>query len=157
MQKFSIEFKWGLILTILSILWSLLEKQMGLHDNQISKHMLYNIIFTFLAIPIYFLAIRDKKIDFFHNAMTWAQGFVSGAIVSVIVALLSPLITLFTYKIISPLYFKTAIDNAVAKGASLSNAQLYFNLESYMLQNAFTSISMGLVLSAAISLVLKNK
>lgn len=157
MRKFSIELKWGIVLTVLSLLWSLLEKQMGLHDHQISKHMLYNMIFTFLAVPVYFLAIRDKKVNYFYNVMTWAQGFVSGAIISVVLALLSPLVTLFTYKVVSPLYFEKATQTALSKGATLANAQMYFNLESYMLQNAFTALSMGLVVSAGIALLLKNK
>lgn len=157
MRKFSIELKWAIALTILSFLWSLLEKQMGLHDNKISKHMLYNMIFTFLALPVYFLALRDKKVNYFYNSMTWSQGFVSGAIISVIMALLSPLITLITYKVVSPHYFENAVQSAVSRGATLANAQMYFNLESYMLQNAFTAISMGLVVSAGISMLLKNK
>lgn len=156
MQKFSIEIKWAVILTSLYILWSLLEKQMGLHDEKISKHMLYNIIFTFVAFPIYLLAIKDKKSNFFHNNITWSQGFVSGSIISVITAIFSPAVTLITYNFISPNYFKTAIANAVVKGAPLLNAEMYFNMESYMLQNAFTALSMGLVLSSIVSVFTKT-
>ena len=156
MQKFSIEIKWALILTALSILWSLGEKQFGLHDEKISKHMLYNILFTLVAFPVYVLALRDKKANFFNNEMTWAQGFVSGAIVSVIVAIFSPAVSLITYTIISPEYFSKAVESAVAKGAPLANAEMYFNIESYMLQNAFTALSMGLVMSSIISLFTKT-
>lgn len=157
MQKFSIEIRWALILTILSILWSLLEKQMGLHDKQIAKHMLYNIIFTLVAFPVYLLALRDKRFNYFNNIMTWAKGFVSGAIISVIVAILSPGVTLLTYTIISPHYFKTAIAQAVGKGATLTNAEMYFNMESYLLQNAFTALSMGLVISSVAALFARNE
>lgn len=157
MQKFTIEFKWAILLTILAMLWSVLERQMGFHSEQVAKHMLYNIIFSFLVIPVYFLAIRDKKQNYFKNTITWAQGFVSGAIVSVIMAVLSPLVTLFTYNVVSPNYFDLAISSAIQKGVALQTAQMYFNLESYMLQNAFTTLSTGLVLSALIALLLKNK
>ena len=157
MQKFSIEIKWAIILTILYILWSFFEKQLGLHDEKISKHMLYNILFTLVAFAAYILGIKEKKRIFFQNDMTWAQGFVSGAIMSVITAILSPLVTLITYKVISPNYFQIAISNAVSKGAPLANAEMYFNMESYMLQNAFTALSMGLVISSIVSLFTKSK
>ncbi len=47
--------------------------------------------FAIIAIAVYVFALLDKRKRDFGGRMTWIQGFVSGVIISIIVALLSPL------------------------------------------------------------------
>jgi len=60
MNKFKLEIKWALLFTIMSLLWMLLERLLGLHDEHIEKHAIYT---NFIAIPsilIYVFALHQK-------------------------------------------------------------------------------------------------
>lgn len=158
MKKIAIEIKWGIVLTILHILWMYLEKHLGWHDASISKHPIYTLLFTFIAILIYFLAIKDKKQKIFNNLMDWKQGFLSGCIVALVATLFSPLVQILTSQVISPDYFQNAINHVVENNKmSIEAANSYFNLCSYIFQAAFGGLSTGIVISAIASYFLKSK
>lgn len=158
MKKFTIEIKWAVIFTIAGLLWMFLEKKLGWHDALIAKQPIYTMLFAIIAILIFVLAIKDKKVNFYNNNMDWKQGFLSGCIVSLIVAILSPLSQYITVEFISPNYFENAINNAVLNNKmTLENAKYFFNLKSYLFQAAFGGLSVGIVTSAIIAYFIKTK
>ncbi|MEE2771099.1 MAG: DUF4199 domain-containing protein [Bacteroidota bacterium] len=158
MKKFAIEIKWGIIFTIVALLWMFLEKQLGWHDELIAKQAIYTNFFGIIAIIVYVLAIRDKKKNFYQGDMTWTQGFISGMVVSVVVAILSPLAQYISLEVISPEYFPNVIDYAVENGSmTRENAGAYFNLKSYIIQSFFFSLVVGIVTSAIIALFLRSR
>ncbi|APU69075.1 DUF4199 domain-containing protein [Christiangramia flava] len=158
MKKFAIEIKWGIIFTIVALLWMFLEKQLGWHDELIAKQAIYTNFFGIIAIIVYVLAIRDKKKNFYQGDMTWTQGFISGMVVSVVVAILSPLAQYISLEVISPEYFPNVIDYAVENGSmTRENAEAYFNLKSYIIQSFFFSLVVGIVTSAIIALFLRSR
>lgn len=158
MNKIAIEIKWGIFFTISGLLWMFLEKSLGWHDELIGKHPIYSMMFSIVAIAIFVLALRDKKINYFQNKMDWKQGFLSGCIVSLVVTILSPISQYITSEVISPNYFQNAINYAVEnKTMTLESAQAFFNLKSYMFQAAFGGISMGIVTSAIVAFFMKTK
>ena len=158
MNKIAIEIKWGILFTISGLLWMYLEKSLGWHDELISKQPVYTMLFAVVAIVLFVLALRDKKINFFQNKMDWKQGFLSGCIISLIVALLSPISQFITSEVISPNYFENAIKFAVDHNRmSLEEAQAYFNLKSYIFQGAYGALSMGIVTSAIVAFFMKTK
>lgn len=107
---------------------------------------------------MYFLALKNKKQSFFNGLMNWKQGFISGMVLSVFIAILSPLAQYVISTYITPEYFNNVIEYAVeSKKMTLKNAQGYFNLNSYMLQSAFGALAMGLVTSAAVAFFVKSK
>lgn len=104
------------------------------------------------------LAIKDKKKNYYECKIDWKQGFLSGSIVALIVAILSPLNQYISMEIISPNYFQNAINNAVLNNnMSLENAKDFFNLKSYIFQTAFGGLSTGIVTSAIIAYFIKTK
>jgi len=134
------------------------EKAIGLHDEHIGQHAIYTNFFAIIAILIYVLALRNKKNDFFNGSMNWKQGFISGIVLSVFIAIISPLTQYIISTYISPEYFQNVIDFAVENGKmTLENAQGYFNLKSYMLQGAFGALAMGVVTSAVVAFFVKSK
>ena len=158
MNKIAIEIKWGIIFTITGLAWMYLEKMLGWHDELISKHPIYTMLFSVVAIAIFVFALKDKKKNYFQNQMDWKQGFLSGCIVSVIVALLSPMSQYITSEFISPNYFQNAINFAVENNRmTLEDAQAFFNLKSYIFQGAYGAISMGIVTSAIVAFFIKSK
>ncbi len=158
MNKIVIEIKWGIIFTVCGLAWMYLEKMLGWHDELISKHPIYTMLFSVVAIALFIFALKDKKKNYFQNQMDWKQGFLSGCIVSLIVALLSPMSQYITSEIISPNYFQNAINFAVDNNRmSLESAEAYFNLKSYIFQGAYGAMSMGIVTSAIVAYFIKTK
>ncbi len=158
MKKFKIEFKWAIIFTIASILWMVLEKSLGLHDEYISEHAIYTNIFAVIAITVYVLAIIEKKKYFYNGSMNWTQGFLAGLMLTIFVAILSPLAQYIVFHYISPDFFKNIIAYAVAnKIYTQAAADTYFTMNSYILQGIVGSISMGVITSAIVALILKTK
>ena len=158
MKNFRIEFRWALIFSMAQLIWMYFEKAIGLHDEHIDQHAIYTNLFAIVAIVIYVLALRNKKNDFFNGSMNWKQGFISGIVLSVLIAIISPLVQYIISTYITPDYFQNIIDYAVENGKmTLENAQGYFNLKSYMLQSAFGALAMGLVTSAVVAFFVKSK
>ncbi|HLA54605.1 MAG TPA: DUF4199 domain-containing protein [Flavobacterium sp.] len=158
MKNFSIEIKWGIIFTIASLLWMVLEKLVGLHDAFISRQLIYTNLFGFVAIAIYILAIMDKKKNFYHGNMDWQRGFLSGVIMAIVVACLNPLVNYITYTFISTNYFSEMINYQVSHNhMTLEKAQGIFNMDYYLYKDAIPDLSMGVVVSAVVALFLKTK
>ncbi|APS39036.1 MULTISPECIES: DUF4199 domain-containing protein [Salegentibacter] len=158
MKNYQIEIKWGVIFFAASLLWMYFEKLMGWHDVLIAKHAIYTNFFGLIAIAIYFFAIHDKRKNFFRGKMSWRQGFVSGVILSIVIALLSPIGQLITHYLISPEYFENAIESSVERNAmKQEDAEAYFNLSSYIVQSIAGALMMGVVTSAIVALILRKK
>jgi hypothetical protein len=159
MKKIKIEIKWAFIFIVASLLWMLLERLAGLHDRHIDKHQYLTMIFVIPAVWIYVLALKDKKKRYYNGRMSFKQGFVSGAIISVIVMLFSPLTQWITSTIITPGYFPNVIAHSVKTGyyKTVEEAEAYFNLKNYMVQSAISALVMGAITSAVVAFFVKTK
>ena len=158
MKNIKIEIKWGIIFTVITLLWSVLEKSSGLHDEHIDKHPFYTNFFAIIAVITFVIALQDKKKNHYGGVMNWQQGFISGLIISAVVALLSPLAMYITFEYISPNYFTNVINYTVdRKIHSREAAESFFNLNSYMMQGIVGSLSMGVVTSAIVALLVKSR
>ena len=158
MKKFATEIKWGVIFTIATLLWMVLEKALGWHDENIDKHAIFTNFFAIIAITLFILALLEKRNKDLGGKMTWFQGVASGMVISVIVAILSPLSQYITHEFISPDFFKNMITYAVEnKGMSQENAQTFFSFKSYLIQSAFGALGMGTVTSAIVALFVRKK
>lgn len=158
MGKYKIEIKWALIFFIVSLIWIFIEKLVGWHDEHIDKHPIYTNFFAVIAIAVYVFALLDKRKNFYDGKMTWMQGFISGIIISVIVAILSPLAQYLTHEVITPEYFPNAIEYAVSSGnMDQAAAEKYFSLNNYLLQSGIGAIVMGLITSAIVAIFVRKK
>lgn len=158
MKKFATEIKWGIIFTVAILLWTVLEKVLGWHDTLIAKHAIYTNFFAIIAIGIFVFALIEKRDKDLGGKMTWVQGFVSGIIISVIVAMLSPLTQYITHEYITPDYFDNAISYAIEnKVMTKESAEAYFNFGSYRIQAAFGALGSGIVTAAIIALFVRKK
>lgn len=158
MKKFKIEFKWALIFTIASLLWMYFEKTMGWHGEHIEQHPIYTNLFGIVAIVIYVFALRDKRANFYNGIMDWKQGFLSGAILSIIIAAITPLAQYVAHTYISPQYFENMIAYSVKNNImKIEAAENYFVLSKYMFMSAFFALSVGIVTAAVVAWFLKSK
>ena len=158
-MKIKIELKWALIFVGMSLLWMVLEKLAGLHSTHIDKHMYLTNLFAIPAIIVYVLALKEKKNKDYKGEMSYGQGFVSGLIITGIVALFAPLTQWITSTLITPEYFPNVIAHSVETGyhSSLEEAEAYFNLENYILQSFVGAIIMGVITSAIVAFFVRTK
>lgn len=158
MKKFRIEIKWALIFTAAILVWMLGERLAGLHDRYIEKHAFYTNFFALVAIGIYLLALYDKRKNYFHGFMSWKQGFVSGVILTMIIAVLTPLVQVISSLWISPDYFTNMIDYSVTTGEySQEEAIAYFSLTNYIIQSTLFALVSGMITSAIAALIIRKR
>lgn len=158
MKKIAIEIKWGMVFFALNFVWVVLEKSVGLHDEYIDKQLIYTNLFAIPAIVVYVLALLDKRRNAFHNKMNWLQGFISGLIISLVVAVLSPLTQIIVHNYLTPEYFENIIAYNVKAGLMTRlEAEGYFNLNSYIFMSMRTALVMGAVTSAIVALFVRKQ
>lgn len=157
MKNFSIEIKWALRFTLLTLAWAIGEKAIGLHDQYIEYYGRCSLLFVFPAFLFFYLAIREKKKYVYNNSMTWPQGFIAGMIMSFVIAILNPAVQYVIYKSITPHFFENIIAYKVQHKMTLANAKVYFNLKTYMIESTLTALSKGMITGALVTLMLRNK
>ncbi len=159
MKNLKIEIKWAVIFSIIGLLWMLLEKLVGLHSTHINKHMYLTNLFAIPAIIVMVLALKNKKKDFYAGQMNYKQGLISGIILSVFIALLSPLTQWITSTIITPEYFPNVIAYSLETGyyKSIEEAEAYFNLKNYIVQSTIGALVMGIITTAIAMVFIRSK
>ena len=159
MKKYSIEIKWAIVFIVMTLLWMLLEKLTGLHSTYIDKHMYLTNLFAIPAITVMALALKDKKRNFYNGRMSYKQGLISGIVVSVIIAIFSPLTQWITSYVISPEYFPNVIDYSLKTGYHKTReaAEAYFNYKNYAVQSSIGALVMGVVTTAIAMIFIRTK
>ncbi|WP_410877885.1 DUF4199 domain-containing protein [Myroides sp. DW712] len=159
MNKISSEIKWGLIFSIVGVVWMLLEKMTGLHGKYIDYHLYLTNLFAIPAIGIFVLALQDKKKNFYDRDMTYSEGMLSGVVLSLVIAILSPLTQAITSFVITPEFFPNVIKRSVELGyyATEEDAASYFNYGNYARQGFLMSLMMGVVTTAIVMIFVRSK
>ena len=158
MKKIEIEIKWAIIFVVMTLIWMILEKVAGLHDEHIDKHLIYTNFIAIPAITIYVFALLDKRKHFYKGAMTYKQGFITGLIITAIVTVISPLTQYITSTIITPEYFPNMIGYSVEIGKMTQEAaEEYFNLKNYLLQVIIGTPVMGILTTAILAIFTRKK
>jgi len=159
MNKIKIEIKWAVIFSIVALLWMVLEKLSGLHGKYIDYHMYLTNLFAIPAIITMVLALKEKKNRFYNGQMNYLQGLISGVILSIFIALLSPLTQWITSYVITPEYFPNVIKRSVELGyyKSIEEAESYFNYQNYAIQSTIGSLVMGIITSAIAMIFIRSK
>ncbi len=159
LNKYKIEIKWAFIFIAVSLLWMLLEKLSGLHSTHIDKHYYLTNLFAIPAVWIFVLALQDKKKNFYNGLMNFKQGFISGLIITLIVAIFSPVTQWIITYIISPEYFPNVIEHSLETGyhETREEAEAFFSYKNFALQSTIGAMVMGIVTSLIVSLFVRTK
>ena len=91
--------------------------------------------------------------------MNYKQGLISGIILSVIIALLSPLTQWVTSFVITPEYFPNVIKRSVEIGyfKTTAEAEANFNYQNDAIQGAIGALVMGIVTTASAMIFIRKK
>jgi hypothetical protein len=157
MEKFKIEFKWASIFTGINLIWVYAEKYLGLHDEHIDYHSIVGLV---MLLPLSFCiysSLRQKREEYYNGKITWQKAFVSGALLSLLVAGLSPGPVYVMSQYVSPEFFENAIAKSIARGATPEMANQFFSLNAYISQAIMFYLAFGVMISAAVGLIIKRK
>jgi len=159
MKSFKIEFKWAILFSIMGLIWMLLEKLSGLHSTYIDYHLYLTNLFAIPAIWVMVLALKEKKKVTYNGNITYSQGLLSGVVLSIIIALISPLTQWITSYIITPEYFPNVIKRSVEIGyyKTTAEAEANFNYANYAVQGAIAAFVMGFLTTAIAMIFLRTK
>jgi hypothetical protein len=159
MGKIRIEVKWAIIFSLVGLLWMVLEKLSGLHSIYIEYHLYFTNLFAIPAIWIFVLALKNKKANDYDGKMTYKQGSISGVILSIFIASLSPLTQWITSYIITPEYFPNVIQRSVEIGyyKTTEEAALKFNYKNYAIQGMIGALGMGIITTLIVMIFLRTK
>jgi len=157
MKKYSTEIKWGVIFTVVMLLWVVFERLMGWHSENIDQHVYMTNLFAIPAIAVYIFALLDKRKNEYLGSMSWMQGFMCGFYITLVATILSPPAQFLIHTVITPDYFNNMIEHSVSSSnISLESAEATFNLSSYMLQGIIGTMVMGILTSAVVALFTKK-
>jgi len=159
MKNLIIELKWAIIFTVVVLLWMVFEKLCGLHDKYLDYHLYLTNLFAIPAIILMVLALKDKKKNFYAGDMSYKLGLISGIILSVFIALLSPASQWITSYVITPEYFPNVIKRSVELGyyPSTAEAEANFNYKNYAIQGIIGALVMGIVTTAITMIFIRTK
>ncbi|MFN8257849.1 MAG: DUF4199 domain-containing protein [Bacteroidales bacterium] len=91
--------------------------------------------------------------------MNYKQGLITGIILSVFIALLSPLTQWITSYVITPEYFPNVIKRSVELGyyKTTVEAEAQFNYPNYAIQGAIGALVMGILTTAIAMIFIRTK
>lgn len=157
MKSLKTDIKWGVIFSILAVLWILLLAALGYTSDKIEQFATMDSLFFIIAILVYTMAFREKRKKQ-GNQLTWLQAFISGTIIGVVVMIFAAPTQLLLHKILIPDFFENSIQYAVDSGnMTPTAAKEYFNLKSYIIQSIIFAPIAGALTGAVIGLFMKRK
>lgn len=149
-----IEIRFAVLISLLMLLWLMLEYIAGLHDRFIQYHPAITLLALTIPVGCSYLAIKEKAIQL-GGTITFKQAFITGFFIAVFAAVLSVPTQFMFHKLVNPDFFQTMIDYSSARAASLhmnvlkakEEATMYFNLPSYIVQCFFSTLFFGVIIS----------
>ncbi len=142
----------------MSLIWMVLERVAGLHDQHIEQHAIYTNFVAIPAIAIYVLGLLEKRTRYYGGSMTYGQGFKAGLIITLVVTLLTPLTIWLTLALITPDFLENASSYAVESGKMEQQAaEAYFSQGNYMIQSIVGAPIMGILTTAVVALFTRKK
>lgn len=143
----------------MALVWMVLEKLSGLHSTYIDYHLYLTNLFAIPAITVMVLALLDKKRNYHKGNMSYKQGLISGIILSLFIALLSPLTQWITTYVITPEYFPNVIRRSVELGyyKTTEEAEANFNYKNYAIQGMIGAFIMGVITTAIAMVFIRTK
>lgn len=159
MKNLKIEIKWAIYFAVMTLAWMVLEKFAGLHGKNIDYHLYLTNLFAIPAIWFMVLALNDKKKNYYAGIISYKQGLISGIILSLFIALLSPLTQWVITFVISPEYFPNVIKRSVEIGyyKTTELAEANFNYKNYAVNSTIFAFIFGVITTAISMIFIRTK
>lgn len=150
MKKFETEFKWAVYFMLLLFIWFYMEKLMGLHANYVRFEGIFSILILAPQAFLYHFALRQKREKYFKGNISWKQAFFSGAILTLIIAGLSPIVSYSTTAVISPEF----MDNLRMQTGQSKDI---YSANRFSTDLLFSLLSNGIVIAAIMAILIRQR
>lgn len=157
MKKFEIELKWASAFTAISIAWVYFERYLGYHDEFVSSQAIFSFWLLLPQALIYVVSIREKREKYYKGEITWQKAFISGVVLSAIIAGLSPAAIYIMLEFVSPDFLSNIVEVRAEQGMPREGLTQIYNLNTMVTQAIFNNLATGVFFAAVIGLILKNK
>jgi hypothetical protein len=160
----TLELKYGILISIFTLIWIAFEQLSGLQDEYIEWHKIVtNLSLVIPAIGIW-LAIRDFKAARVTK-YNFQKGFGVGFRITLInTVLVIPIVYIF-YNFINPEWTNLmmnkakldALNNGEDSLKAVEEARSYFSFKYYMIQSIIGTFISGTLISSLIAFMAKNR
>ncbi len=153
MRKYSIEFKWAAIATLAALLWMFMIKSLGFHTQDKIRYVVgFDVLFNLVLILIYYLGIRQKKIEYYKGVITWQKAFFSGLVMCIMITFFFPIVQYITFNQVTPDFMST-LRTALQTQTSMPIEETIKNSSfDLFLRNGVTNnLSFGVVIVAVVA------
>lgn len=155
-MRYRIELKYGVMISLLSLLWLSLEFMVGFHDIHIAHHPYVSLLSLIIPVLVMRHALQERKIE--SGQLTFRQAFTSAMIITFITTMLAAPVQLVFHKIVNPDFFMNMIEYAVTqRKLSPNEAARYFNFGNYAMQSVTGSLVVGTVVSMLLAYFASKK
>lgn len=157
MDKYKIEFKWASVFTGINLVWIYIEKYLGLHDKYIDYHSIVGLVMVLPLVAVIYVSLKQKKQDYYKGEITWQKAFFSGALLSLLIAGLSPGPVYVMSELVSTNFFELLKSRAINKGLAENFATQLYSLDAYIKNAIMFYLAFGIMISAVVGLLVKKR
>ena len=158
MKDFKVELKWALIYSVTTLIWLIIERYLGLHDEHLDRQLRFMVILGVLYLCIYYFGLRDKKVNFYHGQINFKEDLKFALIMSLIVAVLSLFVQFIFVRTISPDYLSNMANYMVKHGRfTKEGADEFYSVSNQLKNSAYTNLVIGVFFGAICAALHKNK
>jgi hypothetical protein len=133
------------------------EKVLGYHDEYVSSQAIFSFWLMIPQALIYIASIRQKREKYYGGEITWQKAFISGVVLSAVIAGLSPAAMYIMVEVVSPDFLSNIVEARAAQGIPREGLEQMYNLNTLVSQAIFNNLATGVFFAAIIALFLKNK
>jgi len=157
-MQYRIEMKWGVIFSVISLVWALIGKAFAFDSDRIEYNQVFNSLILIPAVVVYYLAAIDKRNNFYSGNISFKKSFISGMVVTLFITLLGIVTTAIATMLISPQLFDNLITYTTANNLMTRQEAInQFNLTTYIVTGILAGPATGLVFSTLVSLIIPKK
>jgi hypothetical protein len=137
------ETKWAVIAAIVTFIWLILEKMLGLQTAEnFGTWAIVDIAASMLIFTVvYYLFCREKREEDFNGVMSWAEGFWAAAIMTLIFIPISTLLIYLFAILINPDFVHILAEKSSEGSIAIDP------YGSFLKQHVFSAIVFGLLFS----------
>jgi len=160
----ALELKFGILISIFTLIWLAFEQLLGLQDEFIEWHKLVTNFSLIIPIVGIWMAVKEFKMAKVTK-YNFQKGFGIGFRITIInTILIIPIIILF-YKFINPEWTNIMMNKAKIDALNsgedplkaIEEARSYFSIKYYMIQSIIGTFIFGTLISSLIAFMAKNR
>ena len=161
---FKIALKYGVLIVLFSIIWIGLEYLVGLQTEYVEFHPLITLLTLVIPLMLMYFGIREAQRSSVAH-FTYGDAFKTGVAITVVVAVLNPLLQWICYTLAFPGFFEALQANSEAYQLSLGvdlevareQATEQYSLGTYLWQSFIGTLLGGIIIAAIIAIFVRDK